>query len=75
MDEESPMIWYFSSEILLANCGELGRVNALSIRLRNVSSETGLETKSNAPHFIALMARSMLPWAVITAVGVLGQCC
>jgi CO/xanthine dehydrogenase Mo-binding subunit len=56
-------------------CALLGRVSAFSIRFRRVSSDTGFETKSKAPDFIALIARSILPCAVITAAGRLGNSC
>ena len=44
---------------------------AFSTSWRRRGNSRGLFTKSKAPSFNASMARSILPWAVITAMGVL----
>src|SRR5579885_133720 len=46
---------------------------AVLTRRLSTARSTGLVTKSKAPDFSAWMADSMLPWAVMTATGVLGN--
>ena len=48
-------------------------LRACAISVRRVFSSSGLVTKSKAPSFIARIAASMLPKAVITATGSPGR--
>ena len=48
---------------------------AVATNLRSPARSSGLDTKSKAPSLSARTAVSILPWAVITATGTLGEYC